>query len=127
MERKNIVNNELEQNMIVENIHSAKNLGSGDLEVFATPALVAFIENTCKKMLLEILEDGETTVGIKIDVDHLKATAINRQVTCKSKIITQDDKIIEFYSEVFEDDKLIGKATHKRAIVDTEKFLSRLK
>lgn len=111
----------------VKDTDTALFLGSGDLEVFATPAVVAFIEYTCKNSVIQGLDRDDTTVGIKIDVDHLKATVPGKKVTCISKVTSHEGKIIEFISEVYEGEVLIAKASHKRAVVNIERFLSKLK
>lgn len=101
-------------------------LGSGLLEVFATPALVAFVENTCWKSIDEFLEEGQTTVGTNITLDHLKANLPGDEITCFSEIVEIDGKKIVFEFEVKNIDKLIAKGSHTRFIVDSEKFMEKL-
>lgn len=101
-------------------------LGSGLLEVFATPALVAFVENTCWKSIDEFLEEGQTTVGTNITLDHLKANLPGDEITCFSEIVEIDGKKIVFEFEVKNIDKLIANGSHTRFIVDSEKFMGKL-
>lgn len=112
--------------MTVKEENTALFMGSGDLKVYATPSLCAFVEYTCKNMIAHYLQKEETSVGIKIDIDHLKATALNKEVVCIAKIVSQSERTIDFEAEVFEGEKLIGKAKHTRAIINTERFLSKL-
>jgi len=112
--------------MIVEPKHTAQEYGSGLLAVFATPAMIAFIENTAHEALTRFLDTNQTSVGTEINVKHLKATLIGKEVHCCVKIMTVDAKKIEFSAEVFENNILIGSGTHIRYIVDSKKFMEKL-
>lgn len=111
---------------VVEGKHAAGEMGSGDLEVLATPALIAFMENAAKEEVLGQLADGETTVGIELSVQHLKATAIGQTVRVQSRLVEQKKSILFYELETYEGETLIGKGTHKRAIVDAQKFMDSL-
>jgi len=80
---------------IVEKHHSAEFLGSGDLEVLATPALIAFLEKTCKDSIRPAMEEELTSVGIHIELDHVKASLIGAQVRCTSEVVAQEGKLIQ--------------------------------
>lgn len=116
----------MEKDYTVEIKHSAKEVGSGDLEVLSTPSLIAFMENTAKAEVAHLLEANETTVGIAIQMQHIKATAIGKKVRIHATLLEQNKNIFIFEIEAYEEDRLIGTSTHKRAIVDTEKFLKNL-
>ncbi len=103
--------------------------GSGLLEVFATPAMVAFMENVAHESVAQYLPEGFTTVGTEINVQHLKATLVGKTVTAKSQFIAakSSGKRLFFDIEVFEEgEKLIGKATHSRYIVESSVFMEKL-
>lgn len=117
----------IEKTFRVENHHSAKEMGSGDLDVLSTPSLIAFMENVAKEQTAEHLEAGETTVGIELNVEHLKATAIGSSIQVRGELIKQKKAILSYTIEAYEEGELIGKGTHKRAIVQAEKFMKRLK
>jgi len=118
--------NEYKQEMIVTEQHTAEKLGSGTLPVFATPALVAFMENTAMKMIE--LPDGETSVGISIHVRHLKASAVGETITCKAKITEIDGRKYSFTLEATDNTGvLIGDGTHERFVVNIEKFMSKVR
>ncbi|MBQ7035606.1 MAG: thioesterase, partial [Clostridia bacterium] len=68
------------------------------------------------------LEAGKTTVGIKINVEHLAATPVGMEVVCKSKLIQEENRKLIFEIEAFDESGLIGKAYHERFIVDAERF-----
>lgn len=112
--------------MKVQEEHLANRLGSGELEVFGTPALIAFMENICMESIKEHIGEGNTTVGISISCEHLKASLLGAELKCLSCVSHATEKIISFTVEVYEGDKLIGKGAHDRAIVDIERFMSKV-
>ena len=112
---------------IVGEQDSAANHGSGLLPVFATPAMVAFMEQTAHLSVGELLPEGLTTVGIEISVKHMKATPMGMQVTCESKLTKVEGKRLYFEIKAFDEVAQIGEATHTRFIVDSEKFMEKIK
>ena len=110
----------------VETTHSALHQGSGDLEVLSTPSLIAFMENGAKELVKERLEDGTTTVGININVNHLQATKIGDEVNVEVKLVSIDNSILSFEIKAYDSWGLIGEGTHKRCVVNVEKFLSKV-
>ncbi|MDO5026929.1 MAG: thioesterase family protein [Tissierellia bacterium] len=106
----------------VDQKESAKNIGSGLLDVFATPALVAFVENTCWMSVSDFIEEGQTTVGTRMDIKHLKATPINMKVTCRSELVKIEGKKLYFEFEASDEKDLIAKGTHERYIVESKPF-----
>ncbi len=121
------INKEFKEEYIVKENHSAKNMGSGDLEVLATPSLVAFMENAAKNHLNTLLSADYGSVGSNININHIAPTLIGKKITIIGKI-TQviKDKIIIFSLEAFENDKKIGDAEHTRVIINNQKFISKL-
>ncbi len=101
---------------------TAKTVGSGLLDVFATPAMIALMEQTAAESVESELEAGKTTVGIKINVEHLAATPVGMEVVCRSKLIQEENRKLIFEIEAFDESGLIGKAYHERFIVDAERF-----
>lgn len=121
------INTEFKQYFIVEENHTAKNMGSGDLDVLATPSLVAFMENTAKNYLNTFLTDDLGSVGSNININHLAPTLVGKEITVQGQVTEIiKEKIIVFSLEAFEVDKKIGDATHTRVIINNEKFLSKL-
>jgi len=114
-----------QQHLITES-ETAPVLGSGSLEVYATPAMIALMENTAVKVI-DDLETGFTTVGIEINVQHLRASKPGETVTCTAKLVKHEGKLYEFQIVVenAKGDKT-GTATHKRVAVRIEKFLNSL-
>ena len=121
------INTEFKQNFTVAENNTAKNMGSGDLEVLATLSLVAFMENAAKHYLNTFLTDDLGSVGSNININHLAPTLVGKEVTVQGQITEIiKEKIIIFSLEAFEADKKIGDATHTRVIINNEKFLSKL-
>ncbi len=122
------INKEFKENYLVQENNTAKNMGSGDLDVLATPSLVAFMENAAKNYLNIFLTDELGSVGSNININHLAPTLIGKEITVQGKITEIiKEKIIIFSLEAYEEDKKIGDATHTRVIINNEKFLSKLK
>lgn len=105
--------------------NTALAMGSGTLRVFATPAMIALCEGCCAESVESVLDAGMTTVGTKVDVEHVAASPVGAPVLCRSTLITVDGRKLEFEVEVYDNEKLIGKGTHTRFIVDAEKFVAK--
>ena len=107
----------------VEEKDTALTYGSGTLKVFATPAMIALMENTAMNAVSAYLEEGEATVGTEINVKHLSATPVGGTVTCEAELAEIDVRRLVFNVKAFDDKGIIGEGTHQRFIVKTEKFL----
>lgn len=117
----------LTQNYQVGEEQTALKMGSGDLEVLATPALVAMMENCAKNLLAPTLSNEETSVGFIMDLKHLAPTAVKAEVRIEAAILENDGKKVTFSLKAFDKEHLIGKAQHQRVIVQTAAFLKKLK
>lgn len=107
--------------------NSAKNMGSGDLDVLSTPSLVAFMENAAKNYLNKFLPEELGSVGSNININHIAPTLIGKSITVRGKITEViKEKIIKFSIEAYEKDKKIGDAEHTRVIINNTKFLEKL-
>lgn len=115
-----------EKYFIVKETESAKDMGSGDLEVLATPILVAYFENVSKDLVTPYLTEGDTTVGINININHLAPSKIGNQILIKAELIEINKRILTFKLEAFDKEILIGEGAHKRCIVNVNKFLGKL-
>ena len=113
--------------IIVTDDLSAKNMGSGSLCVLATPALIAGMENVCMNCVCPFLEDGFTTVGTKVNIDHLAATPLGDTVTYSCELIEIDRRRLVFTVQAFDSKGKTGEGIHERFIVDAERFMSKLK
>ena len=106
----------------VNDDNTAAAMGSGTLAVFATPAMIALIEETAWRSVEPYLEDGQCTVGTKLDVSHLSPTPVGMAVKCETELVGVDGRCLKFKAEVFDETGLIGTGTHERFIVYSEKF-----
>lgn len=108
--------------LIVTQYYTASAWGSGLMDILATPAMIALAESTCMESVQGDLEQGMTTVGTKVDIEHLSPTPLGMTVTCKSKLIEIDRRRLVFHVELFDDKGLIGKGRHERFIVNADAF-----
>lgn len=116
-----------EQTKIVSLADTAKAYGSGLAEVFATPAMIAFMEQTAYKSIEAYLPKGYSSVGTSLNVQHKKATLPDREVLCQSEVIAVDGKKVKFVIKVYEGEMEIGTAEHTRYIINSADFMSKTK
>jgi len=105
---------------------TAIEMGSGDMPVLATPAMMALMENAAMLAVADHLPEGSTTVGGHIASSHIKPSKLGDIVTATATVTRVDGKKIEFKLEARSGETLLGEGTHLRFIVDKEKFMSRL-
>ena len=105
---------------------TAIKMGSGDMPVLATPAMMALMENAAMLAVASELPEGSTTVGGHIESSHLKPSKIGDKVSATAEVIKVDGKKIEFKVSAYSGDTLLGEGTHLRFIVDKERFMSKL-
>lgn len=105
---------------------TAVRIGSGDMAVLATPAMLSLMENAAMMAVSGELEEGQTTVGGHIASSHLRPSKIGDTVEATAEVTAVDGKKIEFKVSAYCGETLLGEGTHLRFVVDREKFLSRL-
>ncbi len=105
---------------------SAARVGSGLVEVFATPMMIAMIEQTCNDSVLPHLEAGQGTVGTLVNVSHVSATPVGRRVWCESELVEVDRRRLVFKVKAYDESGLIGEGMHERFIIDTAKFMEKV-
>ena len=110
---------------LVERADTAQEVGSGSLLVYATPCMVALMEGAACNALEGKLAEGETSVGTCMDVQHLAATPVGMEVRAESRLTAVDGRRLTFEITAFDEAGEIGKATHERVIVKTERFLEK--
>lgn len=104
---------------------TAEAMGSGQLPVFATPAVVALAEETAWKSVAPELEEGQGTVGTKMELAHIAATPLGMKVRCETELVEVDRRKLVFAIEVFDEKEKIAEGRHERFIVDNAKFLGK--
>jgi predicted thioesterase len=115
-----------ESRIIVTEELTAATMGSGDMAVFATPAMIALMENAAMKAVAPALEEGQTTVGTAISTSHLRPSALGAEICAKAELIEVDGRALHFSITAYDGDRLIGEGRHSRFIVDKERFLAKL-
>ncbi len=109
----------------VERADTAAEVGSGSLLVYATPCMVALMEGAACEAIAECLSEDQTTVGIELNIQHLAATPVGMDVRAEATVTAVEGKIITFELHAFDEAGEIGKGTHKRCIVNSQKFLDK--
>ena len=109
---------------LVERADTAQEVGSGSLLVYATPCMVALMEGAACNALEGKLAEGETSVGTRMDVQHLAATPVGMEVRAESRLTAVDGRRLTFEITAFDEAGEIGKATHERVVVKTERILA---
>ena len=115
------------EQLVVEHKDTAAVYGSGALEVFATPAMIALMEKTCLMGVCDQIGEGNTTVGIAVNIKHLKASPVGATVRCEAELVEVDRRRLVFEVKCYEGETLIGEGIHERFVVESEKFMSKFK
>ena len=110
---------------VVTETLTARVFGSGELDVYATPAMIALAEETALKSVSDRLEPGQGTVGPRVDIAHLAATPLGMQVRCETELIEVDRRRLTFSVLVYDEVEKIAEGTHERFVIDNEKFLKK--
>ena len=113
-----------EQKFVVTADKLANQVGSGLVAVYATPMMIAAIENTAAGSVAPYLEEGKTTVGTLVNVSHVAATPEGMEVRVETELveIAPNGKMLTFKVAAYDEAGLIGEGTHQRAIVAKERF-----
>ena len=113
------------QTEVVTPEKTAAALGSGFLEVYATPAMVALMEKTALRSVADHLDEGMSTVGISLNIAHSAASPLGCTITCESKLVEIDRRRLVFEVVARDDFGEIGRGTHERFVVDVKRFLEK--
>ena len=111
---------------VVTEENTALTMGSGSLPVFATPAMTALMEQAAWQSIQPFLEPGQGSVGTRLEVSHLAATALGKTVRAESELIQIDRRRLVFAVRAYCGDTLIGEGRHERFVVDEARFLAKL-
>lgn len=113
--------------MYVTENDTASRLGSGNLDVFATPSMIALMENTSKDVVENILPSGFSTVGTEVSIKHIKATPLGMKVSCEAKLEKVEGKKLLYKVEAWDEKGKIGEGTHTRYIINLKDFMNKIK
>ena len=111
----------------VKHEHAARHVGSGEVEVLSTPSMIAFMERTALKCVQNQLPEGYITVGVGVNIKHLKPAPVGAKITVKAELIEVEGRKLTFKVEAKWKEVAIGEGTHERYIVKKEKFLEKVK
>lgn len=116
----------LARTLLVGDEHTAIALGSGDVPVLGTPALLALAEGACVDAIRDDLDDSQTSVGTWAEIEHLAATPVGASVCAHATLIGHHGRRLEFAVRIDQDGELVAKVRHRRILVDRERFLSKV-
>ena len=111
---------------LVEKEDTAKEVGSGSLLVYATPCMAALMEAAACEAIEKGLSEGETSVGIELNLQHTAATPVGLEVWAEAEVTAVEGNTISFRLAAYDEAGLIGEGSHKRAIVSTQRFLDKV-
>lgn len=103
----------------------ASSIGSGGLDVFSTPSLIALMEHAARNAVEHLLLADQLTVGVRVDVRHLAATPLGAPVRARAELIEVAGRRLVFRVEAFDPQEMIGEGTHERAIVHPSRLMAR--
>ena len=110
---------------VVDATNVASAVGSGLLDVYSTPSMIALIENAAQQSIAPYLEEGQGSVGIRLEVDHLASTPIGRKVWAETELIAVEGRILTFSVAAYSDVEKIGQGIHKRCLIYNDRFLQK--
>jgi len=112
--------------IVVADEHIATAFGSGTLSVFATPSMIALMEQTAMESVAEFLSETDATVGTEVNIRHLKASLPGTKVRCTSLLISAEGRKLIFEVSASDETGFIGKGTHTRYIIDKQMFINNI-
>ncbi len=107
--------------------HTAYHLGSGSVQVLATPMMIAFMENTSLNLLDRYLEEGESSVGMHVDVRHLAPSGLGANIEVKVSITAVDGRKVTLEVQAWDGEILVGTGIHTRYVINVEDFQNQVK
>ncbi len=114
-----------EVSTLVEREDTAKEVGSGSLLVYATPCMVALIEGAACEAIASALDETQTSVGTALNIEHISATPVGLDVRAEAEVTAVEGKVLTFSVKAFDESGEIGHGTHKRVIVNAQRFLDK--
>lgn len=119
------IGKKFEIKILVSENDTAKAVGSGTLEVLATPRMIALMEEAAYKCIADDLEEGTSSVGTLMSVEHLSATPVGMEAYAVAEVSAVEGRKVSFTVEAYDEKGIIGKGTHDRFIVFSEKFVNK--
>lgn len=95
--------------------------------VYATPSMVRDVEQTCRDWLLDHLDDGEDSVGTRVEINHIAATPLGMDVVVEITLAKVDKRAVRFDFTVRDSEEEVGNGSHSRFVIDTASTFERMK
>jgi fluoroacetyl-CoA thioesterase len=105
---------------------TARHLGSGGIDVFATPAMIALMEGAAVAAIDKHLGEGQASVGVDVHVQHLAATPLGHVVRAEAEVTDIDRRRVTFTVKAWDERELIGEGTHVRFVIDLDRYTEKL-
>ena len=115
-----------EEQFVVSEQHLIDFAHNGMPQILCTPWLIWFLEHAARNAVLPLLEPGESTVGVVINVEHTAATPLGEQVVCRAKVIYADGPLISFQLEAHDEHEIIARGTHKLRVIEAARLAKRV-
>jgi fluoroacetyl-CoA thioesterase len=112
--------------VVVSEANTAAAMGSGGLQVFSTPMLIALMESAAFQAVQPYLDQGESTVGTRVEVKHLAATPLGMTVRAEARLESVEGRRLVFAVTAYDGVEKVGEGTHERFIINTERFLAKV-
>jgi fluoroacetyl-CoA thioesterase len=116
-----------EEKFVVSEQHLIDFADDGMPRILCTPWLIWFLEHAARNAILPLLEPGESTVGVIVNVEHTAATPIGNEVTCRARVIYADGPMISFQLEAHDQHEQIARGTHKLRVIEAARLAIRVK
>ena len=115
-----------ELRLVVERAHTIDFADDQMPAVFSTPQLILYLERAAREAIASVLEPGESSVGVHVDVQHLAPTPLGQEVACSARVIHVDGAVSTFQVEAHDEQDMIARGLHKRAVIKVDRFASRV-
>ena len=111
-----------EERFVVSEKHTIDFAHDGMPQILSTPWLIWFMEHSARNAVLPLLEPGESTVGVVVNVEHIAATPLGADVVCRARVIYADGPLISFQFEAHDEHEKIANGTHKLRVIQTARL-----
>ena len=111
-----------EERFVVSQQHLSDFAHDGMPEILCTPWLIWVLEHAARNAMLPLLEPGESTVGVVINVEHMAATPLGAEVVCRARVIYTDGPVISFQIEAHDEHEQIARGTHKLRVIEAARL-----
>jgi fluoroacetyl-CoA thioesterase len=115
-----------ERRFVVEPAHAIDFAERGMPAILCTPWLVWFLEHAARDAVVPFLDEGESTVGSHVDVDHLAATPVGQVVTCLARVVHLEGRQVSFQLEARDEAEVIARGFHRLRVIDVERLARRV-